>query len=247
MFRIAICDDDRKYVDYLETIIEKVSDYSEKYVVYKYYSGEEFLESMNLEFDLVVLDMQMGKIDGITAALNFRKCDHDAVLVFCTGVQLPKPEFFDVQPFRYLMKSYTEEKLCHEAKIIIERMIDTRKETFIVVCNDGRMNKVSISDISYVSNLKRGCCIHIFSKKNNQYYEIISNKKLLEIYEELKNYYFEYAHNSYIVNFRSIIGIKNNVITLENLTTLNISRSKKEAFHNRFTEYLGAKYRRNRK
>lgn len=246
MFRIAICDDDRKYVDYLERMIEKVSDSSEKYVVYKYFSGEEFLENLNLEFDLVILDMQMGKIDGITAALNFRKCDQEAVLVFCTGVQLPKPEFFDVQPFRYLMKSYKEEKLCYEVKIIIERMIDNRKESFIVVCNDGEMSKISISDISYISNLKRGSCIHIFSRKNNQCYEMVSNKKLLEIYEELKNQYFEYAHNSYIVNFRSIIGIKKDVITLEDLTSLNISRSKKATFHNKFTEYLGLKYKRNR-
>ena len=52
--------------------------------------------------------------------------------------------------------------------------------------------------------------------------------------------------NSYIVNFKAIIGIKNDVITLEDLTTLNISRSKRKIFHSRFADYLGGKYKRNR-
>lgn len=245
MYRIAICDDDSKYVKYLENMIKVVSSYSEEYMIHKYYSGEDFLEELHLEFDLVFLDMQMEKVDGMTTALRFRSYDQDAVLVFCTGVQLPKPEFFDVQPFRYLMKSYTETKLKHEIKIIIEKMIENKKESYIIVLGDGKMNKVSVNDITYISNLKRGCCIHIFLKKSNQCYEMISNKKLIDTYEELKNQYFEYAHNSYIVNFKAIIGIKKDIITLEDLTTLNISRSKKVVFHSRFAEYLGGKYKRN--
>lgn len=246
MHRIAICDDDPKYVDYLEVIIKENPNYSENFLILKYFSGEEFLQNLNLEFDLVFLDMQMGKIDGITAAFNFRKLDQEAVLVFCTGVQLPKPEFFDVQPFRYLMKTYPEQKLYQEVEIIIEKMLENKKEDYIIVFSDGKMNKILVNDIMYISNLKRGCCIHTFSKKNGQCYEIISNKKLIDTYEEINSKYFEYAHNSYIVNFKAIIAIKHDVITLEDLTTLNISRSRKAVFHSKFAEYLGGKYKRNR-
>ena len=110
MYRIAICDDDIAYTEYLEKKIKEVLGKSERSSICKYYSGEEFIDDLELEFDLVFLDMQMGEIDGITAAIKFRKRNQDAVLVFCTGIQLPQPEFFDVQPFRYLMKNYTENK-----------------------------------------------------------------------------------------------------------------------------------------
>ena len=106
MYRIAICDDDIAYTEYLEKKIKEVLGKSERSSICKYYSGEEFIDDLELEFDLVFLDMQMGEIDGITAAIKFRKRNQDAVLVFCTGIQLPQPEFFDVQPFRYLMKNY---------------------------------------------------------------------------------------------------------------------------------------------
>ena len=55
---------------------------SERSSICKYYSGEEFIGDLELEFDLVFLDMQMGEIDGITAAIKFRKRNQDAVLVF---------------------------------------------------------------------------------------------------------------------------------------------------------------------
>lgn len=246
MYKIAICDDDCQYVQYLEELMKTASEDSDSFIFYRYYSGEKFLENLELDFDLVFLDMQMGNVNGITAALDFRKRNEESILVFCTGVQLPRPEFFDVQPFRYLMKNYSEEKLKKEIKTIISKMIDNKKEKFIIAPNDGKINKIAVNEITYISNLKRGCLIHVFSKKSNQCYEIASNKKLADAYEELKNNFFEYAHNSYIVNFRMIIGIKRDVITLEDLTNLNISRSKKGLFHSRFTEYLGEKYKRDR-
>ena len=69
---------------------------SERSSICKYYSGEEFIDDLELEFDLVFLDMQMGEIDGITAAIKFRKRNQDAVLVFCTGIQLPQERYFIV-------------------------------------------------------------------------------------------------------------------------------------------------------
>lgn len=244
MYRIAICDDDVKYVDFIESIIKTYSEYSSEFLIYKFYSGEDFLKNLDEEFDLVFLDMQMGKIDGITAAWHLRKFNQDAILVFCTGVQLPKPEFFDVQPFRYLMKNYSKSKLESEMNLIIEKMIESKKDDYLVALSDGKMNKININDITYISNLKRGCCIHVFLKKKGQCFEIVSNKKLREIYDELQNKHFEYAHNSYIVNLGSIIAIKRDVLTLEDLTTLNISRSKRNIFHNKFAKYLGGKYKR---
>ena len=73
MYRIAICDDDIAYTEYLEKKIKEVLGKSERSSICKYYSGEEFIDDLELEFDLVFLDMQMGEIDGITAAIKLEK------------------------------------------------------------------------------------------------------------------------------------------------------------------------------
>ena len=109
MYRIALCDDDMEYMQYLENKIKIILKDSEQYLICKYLSGEEFLNDLDNSFDLVVLDMQMGKIDGITAALKFRKQNQEAVLFFCKGLQLTKTEFFYVNPFMYLINKYYRE------------------------------------------------------------------------------------------------------------------------------------------
>ena len=43
MYRIAICDDDIAYTEYLEKKIKEVLGKSERSSICKYYSGEEFI------------------------------------------------------------------------------------------------------------------------------------------------------------------------------------------------------------
>ena len=80
MYKIAICDDDKKYVDFLEQIICQVSEKPQDNIIYKFYSGEEFLENPASSFDLLFLDMKMEKVDGMAAALKYRESDQDGIL-----------------------------------------------------------------------------------------------------------------------------------------------------------------------
>ncbi len=244
MYRIAICDDDQLYVEELSELLKNTKGFTEEFQILKYYSGEEFIQNLSLEYDLVILDMQMDDISGISAALKFRSRDQDAVLVFCTGVQLPRPEFFDVQPFRYLMKSYSKQKMKAELECIIHKTIENKKQFYMIVRTDGGLQKILLKDITYISILKHGCCVHIYDHKTKESREIHGNQKLKDVYEELKGKDFEYAHNSYIINFQAIVQIQCENVVLEDLVTLNISRSKRQEFHKRFADYLGGKYKR---
>lgn len=245
MYRIAICDDDKVFVDYISNLLLKLNvDIAERIYIAKYYSGVEFINDINNKYDLVILDMQMQPIDGLTAAVKLREKDEDTVLVFCTGVQLPQPEFFEVLPFRYLMKSYDEKRLKKELTVILNKMIENKKTHYFYCINDGQAIKVSIDQIMYISNAKRGSILHIYNSKDERKEELKDKEKLGEIYERLKSEHFEYAHNSYIVNMASIITIKGDVILLQDGTELNISRTKKKTFHSSFVKYLGTEYMR---
>ena len=46
MYRIAICDDDIAYTEYLEKKIKEVLGKSERSSICKYYSGEEFIDDL---------------------------------------------------------------------------------------------------------------------------------------------------------------------------------------------------------
>lgn len=65
MFNVAICDDDKNFIQYVEDIIKELG-YAEDVKFFEYLSGEEFLFDIDErgDLDLVVLDIQMGETDG---------------------------------------------------------------------------------------------------------------------------------------------------------------------------------------
>lgn len=71
--------------------------------------------------------MQMKDYDGHKTARLFRNYFPNSVLVFCSGVRKPTDESFKTMPFRYLMKDYSEIKMCSEIRDIIKKSERTKK------------------------------------------------------------------------------------------------------------------------
>lgn len=69
MYSILVCDDDKEIVNAIEIYLEK-----EGYKIYKAYNGKEALDIINkVEVHLVILDIMMPELDGISVAENIRK------------------------------------------------------------------------------------------------------------------------------------------------------------------------------
>lgn len=87
--RICLVDDDSTQLDYLKVMINRWSD---KHNIYSelsfYHSAEEMLFEHNKSypFDLIVLDIQMGNINGIELAKTIRESDKNVILAFISGM-----------------------------------------------------------------------------------------------------------------------------------------------------------------
>lgn len=82
MFNVAICDDDKNFIQYVEDIIKELG-YAEDVKFFEYLSGEEFLFDIDErgDLDLVVLDIQMGETDGNQVSVELRKRYKSTTLV----------------------------------------------------------------------------------------------------------------------------------------------------------------------
>lgn len=73
MIRIGICDDNALIAEKLETLIIR---YGEEHSIdvetYVYHDGSEVLED-RIQFDILFLDVEMPKTDGIDTAKQIRK------------------------------------------------------------------------------------------------------------------------------------------------------------------------------
>ena len=247
LYNIAICDDDRSFIKYLEEKIYQCGLKQNDIIFYEFLSGEEFVRKMDEmpSCSLLILDMQMKKMNGYATAKHFREMYPDSVLAFCSGVYSPTDESFKTTPYRYLQKNYSDEKMLHELGEIVKKMIATKDVPFITGKNHYNLIKLRPNDILYIANDKRGSRIHVREETKNYSFEdrITTRLKLAELYGTLKEYGFEYAHNSYIVNLNYVIKFNSNgVLKLANGCELNVSRSKLKFFRQALSELMGNKY-----
>lgn len=247
MYHIAICDDNKEFLDNIKEVIESNPEYEPNTMFYRFRSGEELLGSSVETYNLLILDMQMEQIDGFKTAVVVRRRNPDAVLAFCSGAVMPQPEHFEVQPYRYLLKKVDGEKMQKNISELLMEMKRRRKNHVIEITGDGKAYRVNVNDIVYVERLGRGSSFVVQQNEKDgtiSHVEIQSNEKLVNWYQQLADDGFEFAHTSYIVNLQKITNVVKDDILMSNGQLLRISRTCKQKFHEKFSYYFSKKYRR---
>ncbi len=246
MYYIAICDDDSNFIKYIKNILLKSGLKEEEVFFYEYNSGEELIDSINTceKIDLLILDMQMKKIDGNGTARFFRNQFSSSVIVFCSGVYLPTVESFETTPFRYLLKEYTDERMIRELKVVVQEVKNRLIEPVVIGKWNYNTVKLKLEEILYISIARNGSNIYVNPKIIKYEFEnhIKSKRRLPEIYSVLKDYGFEYAHNSYIVNLNHIKRKTTKELELSDGIVLSIARSKEKQLRVAFAKYKAQKY-----
>lgn len=246
MYKIAICDDDDSYVQYLKRMIALTKIECGNIEYYEYSSGEALLADVdkNVEYDVLFLDIQMGGIDGNETARRFRKKCLNTLLIFCSGVYQPTVKSFRVYPFRYILKQYTDKTILKELNEIIDVVIERNLEPYIIGSNHHSTTKLKPEEIMYISIAKRGSNIFVYPDSIKYEFErnITSKKKVEELFYILREFNFVYVHNSYIVNLRYIKRKTLKEIELIDGTILSVARSKEKTLRESLAEYLAKKY-----
>lgn len=246
MYYITVCDDDSNFIKYIERKLLESGLETDGVIFNEYNSGEALIKALDTceHIDLLILDMQMKGMDGHETARYFRKQFPMSIIVFCSGVCMPTVESFEATPFRYLLKEYTDKRMIKELRTVVEELKSKKIEPIIMGMWNHSSVKFNLSEILFFSIAKRGSEIHIDSNKKQYKIDslIITRKKITDLYMELKDYGFEYAHNSYIVNLNHIIRMTRTELELSDGTKLSIARSKEKELRVAFAKYKSHKY-----
>lgn len=254
MYKIAIFNHCLEEIQLLETRIKANSICPENLLFQTYVSEADLICAVPEGFDLIFLEFVQNESTVMNTAVMIHSLNPELLLVFYGQETEYMTKMFLVQPFRYLGKSYHHSKYNHELNEILNDMIQRKNIPCIITVQDGKMFKIHIDQIMYLSNFHRMVRLWITEKearrlksaRDKDELVITCKMKLADFYKKLARYDFEYAHNSYIVNFNYIIRVSGNYLKLDNQIELNISRSKREVFDRRFSNYIGIKYRRER-
>ena len=119
-YKIAICDDsdaDREYV--LKMVNHWAAEAGHQVNINTFVSAENFLfhYTEECDYDILLLDIEMGAMDGVTMAKQLRKNNDTIQIIFITGYSDYISEGYEVAALHYLMKPVKEEKLT----LVLER------------------------------------------------------------------------------------------------------------------------------
>ena len=161
LYRTAICDDNAADLNYLSDLLSHwATDRGITVTIDCFPSAESFLfhyaEVKN--YDLLLLDIEMGAMDGVTMAKRIRKDDESVQIVFITGYSDYIAEGYDVAALHYLMKPVNREKLFS----VLDRALENQKqnERCLNLELSGEMVRIPFYAIRYLDVRQNYVTIH---------------------------------------------------------------------------------------
>ena len=216
-YKIAICDDLESDRDYLKDLLNKwANDYSHLLNVDTFSSAESFLFHYEeaKDYDILLLDIEMGLMDGVSMAKKIRQ-DNDAVqIIFITGYSDYIAEGYEVNALHYLMKPVKEEKFFS----VLERAIEKISKNDVVLNMDSAngMVRVPIYQIRFAEVFGNYVTIHAND-------EVVVKMTLNEI-EKLLDERFYRVGRSVIVNLNEVSRVTKTEIKLLDGTSIHLPR-----------------------
>lgn len=216
-YKIAICDDLESDRDYLKDLLNKwANDYSHLLSIDAFSSAESFLFHYEeaKDYDILLLDIEMGLMDGVSMAKKIRQDNDTVQIIFITGYSDYIAEGYEVNALHYLMKPVKEEKLFS----VLERAIEKISKNDVVLNMDSAngMVRVPIYQIRFAEVFGNYVTIHADD-------DVVVKMTLNEI-EKLLDERFYRVGRSVIVNLNEVSRVTKTEIKLLDGTSIHLPR-----------------------
>ena len=228
-YRIAICDDSAADAAYVEELSKAWAEERETEIaVERFLSAEQFLfryeEDKN--YDILLLDVEMGGMDGVTMARTVRQDNEAVQIVFITGYSDYIAEGYDVAALHYLMKPVSREKLF----AVLDRALEKcRKNARCLNLElSGEMIRIPVYEVRYLDVRQNYVTVHA-----RRDYTV---KRTLAEFEAELDESFCRVGRSMIVNLRQIRRVTKKEVFLADGTVLPLPRGAYEPLNRAIIE-----------
>lgn len=230
--KIAIVDDEIREQEIIAKYIGEWAEAKKELVEFFYFdSSEGFLFSWEdvKDYELLVLDIEMGKISGLELAKKIRLEDKRIFIIFVTGYDEYMQYGYDVSALQYLIKPVNKERLFHALNKLSEKE-ETVKS--LILNSENGVKRIQINNVLYVEAAGHGSIMYTVD-------EVIRLKESFGDIEKQVHPLGEVVkcHRAYLVNLRFVSAIQNSNLILDNGENLPISRSQMKNVQREFLRY----------
>ena len=216
-YKVAICDDsdaDRRYI--MDMVRSWASAAGHEVQIDGFPSAESFLfrYAGESDYDILLLDIEMGAMDGVTMAKELRKSNDTVQIIFITGYSEYISEGYEVAALHYLMKPVNEEKLC----LVLDRAAEklAKNERVLNFEVSGEMVRVPIYQIRYADVLGNYVTVHALT-------DVTVKMTLGELEKQLDERFYRVGRSA-LVNLTQISRVTRAEIRLNDGTAIPLPR-----------------------
>lgn len=214
---IAICDDDRAAVELISSFVtDWATAHNIQVHIDTFPSAEAFLfhYADHKFYDILLLDIEMGELNGVDLAKTIRQENDTVQIVFITGYPDFMAEGYEVAALHYLMKPVSSEKLVS----VLDRAVKNigREKKAVLLPVDGEIIRVTVEDIQCVEAFD-----HLLEITAHEIYTV---KLPLHEMEALLGDGFVCVHRGCLANLEHIKKITKTDVVLDCGKTLPVSR-----------------------
>ena len=216
-YRVAIVDDSVTDARFVEGILKDWAGEKQTAIQAEVFSSAEvflFRYAEDKEWDILLLDIEMGAMDGVTMAKKVRAHNEAVQIVFITGYSDYIAEGYEVAALHYLMKPVNREKLM----TVLDRALEKRKqeERCLNLELSGEMVRLPFYEIRYLDVRQNYVTVHA---KGN--YTV---KRSLNDFEKELDHRFHRVGRSMILNLKYIQRVTKTEVRLSDGTVLPLPR-----------------------
>lgn len=179
--------------------------------------------------DILFLDIEMGQMDGMTAAMELRKAGCRAVIIFITAYPDYVFQGYEVRALNYILKPYKEEKVL---SVLYQAMEELRisADQYYTIRHKSGAARLLLNDTRYFFSERRTITAVTGAGPVSFY------GKLGELELELPEFFIR-IHNRYLVNLSFVSAIDGNSVLCKD-EKLPVSRSCKQELEVSFAKYI---------
>ena len=231
MIKIAIVDDDDICAKTLEKyLLRYQNDYHEKINIQRFQDGEDIAIGYKAEFDIILMDIEMQFMDGMTTAKKIREMDEEVVIMFITNMPQYAMQGYEVEALDYVLKPINYYAVSQRIERAISRM-KKRTKKYLSVNYKGSVQKLDISELYYVEVQDHDLIYHT---KNGS---IMVRGTIREVAEKLENEAFFRCNKAFLINLEYVDGYENNDILIAG-DRVQVSRAKRKEFMDLLNNYM---------
>lgn len=232
MIKIAIVEDEAAVRDQLTDYVRRYTrQYGTEFEVTCFTDGDEILENYRPAFDIIFLDVEMKRLNGMETARRIRELDDDVLLIFITNMAQYAIRGYSVGALDYVLKPVPYFAFSQQLLKAVSRL-EKRAKRYLTVPVEGGLRRLDTASIYYLES--EGHRVHFYTDEGD-----FSAPGALKTFEEkLAACPFARCNSGYLVNLAQVRELRQSTVQV-GPCELQVSRPKRKAFLAALTDYIG--------